>query len=245
MPFSLFKIAAGVIRTIGSLKFAKADVDGLTDTDSPTFAAITAGYATIAADGSISSHAGNNAVSGSTQFSLSSRTPQVKLTTVRQTVGDAALSTALIDAYAQNNHSTVLMVRMGVYGSVAQGVAPSCTYTYFGAAFNDTIVRFYADKNVTFDGNVGVGQLTFGTGATKTLAIGTGTNPSTSPADAFQMYSADQAAGNACPHVRTENGAVVKVFQGAAVADATDGTTAIARLNDLLARMRANGLIAT
>jgi hypothetical protein len=33
--------------------------------------------------------------------------------------------------------------------------------------------------------------------------------------------------------------------QGAAVADATDATSVIARLNDLLARMRAHGLIAT
>jgi hypothetical protein len=27
------------------------------------------------------------------------------------------------------------------------------------------------------------------------------------------MYSADQAAGNACPHFRTENGGIVKLYQ--------------------------------
>jgi hypothetical protein len=66
-------------------------------------------------------------------------------------------------------------------------------------------------------GNTGIGQATFGTSATKTLAIATGTAPSTSPTDAFQIYSADQAAGNACLHTRTEGGAIIKLFQGAAL----------------------------
>ena len=44
------------------------------------------------------------------------------------------------------------------------------------------------------------------------LAIGTGTAPSTSPADAFQQYSADIVAGNAAPHFRTENGDIVKIY---------------------------------
>ena len=41
------------------------------------------------------------------------------------------------------------------------------------------------------------------------------------------------------------NGTQVVGAQGAAVADATDATSVIARLNDLLARCRAHGLIAT
>jgi hypothetical protein len=59
-------------------------------------------------------------------------------------------------------------------------------------------------------GNVGIGQATFGTSATQTLALGTGTAPSTSPADAFQIYSADvgAVAGQAGPHFRTEGGGV-------------------------------------
>ncbi len=61
--------------------------------------------------------------------------------------------------------------------------------------------------------NFGIAQTTFGTSATRTLAISTGVAPTTSPADAIQMYSADVVAGNAAPHFRTENGAVVKVYQ--------------------------------
>ena len=40
-----------------------------------------------------------------------------------------------------------------------------------------------------------------------------GTNPSASTTDAFRMYSADITAGNAAPHFRTENGAVIKLYQ--------------------------------
>ena len=37
--------------------------------------------------------------------------------------------------------------------------------------------------------------------------------PSTNIVDTFQQYSADIVAGNASPHFRTENGAVVKIYQ--------------------------------
>ena len=64
-----------------------------------------------------------------------------------------------------------------------------------------------------FAGNVGIGLTTFGANATQTLALGTGVAPTDSPADAFQMYSADFAAGQACPHFRTEGGTVIKLNQ--------------------------------
>ena len=67
--------------------------------------------------------------------------------------------------------------------------------------------------NNYFAGNIGVGQITFGTSATKTLALGTGVTPTSSPADAFQMYSKDFAAGNACPYFRTENGTEIGLNQ--------------------------------
>lgn len=59
-----------------------------------------------------------------------------------------------------------------------------------------------------FAGSLGIGQTTFGTSAAKVLAIGNGTAPSTSPADAFQMWSADRGAtaGKAGLHLRSEDG---------------------------------------
>jgi hypothetical protein len=76
--------------------------------------------------------------------------------------------------------------------------------------------------------NIGIGQTSFGTSATKTLAVSSGTAPSTSPADAFQMYSADITAGNAAAHFRTEGGAVIKLYQqttGVAAATFVQGST--------------------
>lgn len=80
---------------------------------------------------------------------------------------------------------------------------------------NDTGYAFYAGGNAPsfFTGNVGLGQGTFGTSATNTLAFATGTAPASSPADAFQMYSSDFAAGNAVPTFRTENGTIIKLNQ--------------------------------
>lgn len=66
----------------------------------------------------------------------------------------------------------------------------------------------------------------------------------TNGADKAHLYCADQAAGNACMHTKTENGAVLKLFQGAAVADATGAGDVVTQLNTLLARLRAHGLIA-
>ena len=49
--------------------------------------------------------------------------------------------------------------------------------------------------------------------ATRTIQQMTGVAPTTSVADGFQQYSADVVANNAAPHFRTENGAIVKVYQ--------------------------------
>lgn len=62
-------------------------------------------------------------------------------------------------------------------------------------------------------GNTGIGTSSFGTSATRTFAMLNGTAPSSSPVDSFQLYSNDVTAGNAAPHFRTENGAVIKLYQ--------------------------------
>lgn len=61
--------------------------------------------------------------------------------------------------------------------------------------------------------NIGIGQTTWGTSATKTLALSTGVAPTTSPGDAFQMYSKDITSGNAAPHFRTEGGQEIKLYK--------------------------------
>ncbi len=62
-------------------------------------------------------------------------------------------------------------------------------------------------------GNFLIGRNTAGTSATKSIVQANGTAPTSSPADAYQQYSADITTGNAAPHFRTENGNIVKLYQ--------------------------------
>lgn len=62
-------------------------------------------------------------------------------------------------------------------------------------------------------GNIGVGTTTFGASMAGGFAMLNGTAPTGNVTDVFQFYSADQAAGNAAPHFRTENGSVVKLYK--------------------------------
>lgn len=93
--------------------------------------------------------------------------------------------------------------------------------------------------------NVGIGINSFGTNATRTLAAVTGVAPTTSPADCFQMYSADIAAGHAACHIRNENDTIVKLYQqdfiASPAADAGELKTAVDAIRMLLSN---NGLMA-
>ena len=99
------------------------------------------------------------------------------------------------------------------------------------------------------DGNIGVGTVTFGANAQGVYAQITDAAPTTSPADMFQMYSADIQAGEAAPHFRTEHGDVIKLYQQALIADPagqandldSEARTAINAILDLLEN---NGLMA-
>jgi hypothetical protein len=84
---------------------------------------------------------------------------------------------------------------------------------YFGTTSDAGDFRVQVSGNFYVTNNVGIGQTTFGTSAAKVMAFNNGTAPSTSPTDAFQLYSADITAGNAAAHFRTENGAVIKIYQ--------------------------------
>jgi len=88
--------------------------------------------------------------------------------------------------------------------------------------------RFIGVGNLILVGTSGV--LAAGTSATSTLVVPNGTAPSTSPVNLAQLYAQDQVAGNSCLHTRTENGAIVKIYQettavAAATYVAVGGTT--------------------
>lgn len=78
-----------------------------------------------------------------------------------------------------------------------------------------TFVNGAERMRVTAAGNVGIGTSTFGTSAVRSLAIGTGTAPTTGPADTIQIYSTDLTAGNTMLSLFTE-GTVVNANTTAA-----------------------------
>jgi hypothetical protein len=53
--------------------------------------------------------------------------------------------------------------------------------------------------------------------ATNIMTVRNGTPPPTNVTDAFTMYSYDQAAGNACPHFRCEDGSIIKLYKQVAM----------------------------
>jgi hypothetical protein len=67
----------------------------------------------------------------------------------------------------------------------------------------------------TYNGNNSVFEIAETTKQSNILIIGSGTGIVTNPtyADAIQIYSKDIVAGNSAPHFRTENGAIIKLYQ--------------------------------
>jgi hypothetical protein len=89
-------------------------------------------------------------------------------------------------------------------------------------------VSWYHALSIDGYGNVGVNSTSWGTSAASVFSIGTGTAPSTSPADEIQIYSADLAgvAVSAAMHVRSESGAIAAFGKNWLLGGATtmDGT---------------------
>jgi hypothetical protein len=57
-------------------------------------------------------------------------------------------------------------------------------------------------------GNLGLNTTAFGTSAAGVLSLGTGTAPTTGPADTVQLFSVDRSAGNTIPAIRCEGSGV-------------------------------------
>jgi hypothetical protein len=110
----------------------------------------------------------------------------------------------------------------------------------------------YKNGNFQLEQTSGIAQ-TSGEGG---LSLKNGTAPTVSSADRFIQYSADITAGNAAPHFRTENGAIVKVYQEttAVVAAAFVSNTSLIvddsatyggyTMGQVVAALKAQGLLA-
>jgi hypothetical protein len=76
----------------------------------------------------------------------------------------------------------------------------------------------FGGGSISLGANLGIGVGAWGANAAKVIGIGNGTAPGNA-ADMVQLYAADQTAGNSCLHLRTENGAVLKLYQQAEITD--------------------------
>jgi hypothetical protein len=78
----------------------------------------------------------------------------------------------------------------------------------FGYYSNDASHNWTNLVRIQQSGNVGIGTTTFGTNAVTVLGMAVGTAPTTSPADAAQLWAADRGsvAGKVAFHMRDEAG---------------------------------------
>lgn len=101
----------------------------------------------------------------------------------------------------------------GTYSGIVRGIYYNPTLTSLVGTTHRAIETTTGD--VIFNstsGNLAIGGASFGTSSNKVLAQYTGTAPTTSPAGAFQMYSAS-FGGGAVPHFRTEIGDIIKLYK--------------------------------
>ena len=87
-----------------------------------------------------------------------------------------------------------------------------------GTNSSDAAMQILSQAGSTYlflrgDNNLGFGTSLVGATGTNTLSVFNGTAPSSNLTDTFQMYSNDVTAGNAAPHFRSENGAIIKLYQ--------------------------------
>jgi hypothetical protein len=146
-------------------------------------AAITGSYTAI--QGAVSASTGVNYLFTNTNSANSSAHSRFEISTAGPSGGDPKLLFTV---------STVLNYSIGVDNSDSDILKISAS----DSPGNNDIAVF------TPAGNLGLGTATFGTSAAKVFSIGSGTEPSTGPADTVQFFSVDRSAGNTIPGIYCE-----------------------------------------
>lgn len=101
----------------------------------------------------------------------------------------------------------------GIYSAGMQVFYSSIRFKYGGAGFGSRVEFNNSGIQLDYAGNISLGTPTNFGGGTGQIIVKTATAPTSNGADQFHLYSKDIVAGNAAPHFRTENGAVVKLYQ--------------------------------
>jgi len=145
-----------------------------------------------------------------------------------QVTGGAFISQDLLIRGTHNPYAAANRGIIAMNGSGGNLLSFSASTTTHGYLFvTNTVYEFNCVANQTFNvftggvyqlqisntGNFLLSAASVGTSATRTIALTSGVAPGSSPADLAQLYVNDITAGNAAFHTRTENGAVVKLYQ--------------------------------
>jgi hypothetical protein len=121
--------------------------------------------------------------------------------------------------------------------------ASTATFDTLGGALINYLARFNNTGTRTVGANTltnvaalftsASAQLNYSIWAEQPLVIRTGEIPAVNQPNAFTLYSNDITAGNAAPHIRTENGDIIRLYQETtAVAAATFTANAGTAVND-------------
>lgn len=112
-----------------------------------------------------------------------------------------------------NNTGTYSGIVRGIYYNPTLASLVGTTHRAIQTTSGDVLFGNNFFWNNT-NSSLAIGGTSFGTSSSRVLAVYTGTAPTTSPAGAFQMYSANVAgSGTAAPHFRTENGVTIKLYR--------------------------------
>jgi hypothetical protein len=125
-------------------------------------------------------------------------------------IGTASPGVKLDVSGADGVRARVVATSAGTSGLILSS-AGATAYT-IKAGNGDNSLRFDQDGTdrltLGSGGNLGLNTATFGSSAAGVLALGTGTAPTTGPADTVQLFSVDRSAGNTIPAVRCEGSGV-------------------------------------
>jgi hypothetical protein len=131
--------------------------------------------------------------------------------------GNLGIGTASPGSRLQSYAGTGIGAGHAIFGASATGY---WDFSSGGSPSGRVIARGYdssAVEKIRLDpssdsfllgGNLGINTSTFGTSAAGVLSLGTGTAPTSGPADTVQLFSVDRSAGNTIPAVRCEGSGV-------------------------------------
>jgi hypothetical protein len=181
----------------------------------------------------------NESVNGETRIQVSNTNTGTSASciTINSTTGNRYIASLQYGASVAGTYIGITAAGLSILesGADSSGLVINSSNSSSGTSFIAFATANSEKIRIDNGGNLHIGGTAAGTSAAKVLVQHTGTSPGSSPADAYQQYSADITAGNAAPHFRTENGNVVKLYQ--------QSSAGITTVSDLVTILQNLGLL--